>query len=287
MRVTNGIPLGCSRLLPVDTVNCVQTLKAEIEANARFGVDWTNLNDWSKISEADWRYTYWEPSWDFGLDDIGATATASISPEIIITLWHVVPLVIKPKPFIQARFGDATSNIKPQSVVDSLTCDAVADKYALEAGLDVGIGIKDVGTPDDLDLIGGITLIKEQDFGQFNLVPATAFGSCGPLCAGCLPRYKTNQQEYTTQAYASSADKVFDVATLTADAASPSAAANTTSREKGKKKNGVGVGVGIFFAVVVVLLLINAVALHYGHGVGRYAARVCTVDSVVLGLAPL
>jgi hypothetical protein len=29
MRVTNGIPLGCSRLLPVDTVNCVQTLKAE------------------------------------------------------------------------------------------------------------------------------------------------------------------------------------------------------------------------------------------------------------------
>jgi hypothetical protein len=28
MRVTNGIPLGCLLLLPVDTVNCVQTLKA-------------------------------------------------------------------------------------------------------------------------------------------------------------------------------------------------------------------------------------------------------------------
>jgi hypothetical protein len=27
-RVTNGIPLGSSLLLPVDTVNCVQTLKA-------------------------------------------------------------------------------------------------------------------------------------------------------------------------------------------------------------------------------------------------------------------
>jgi hypothetical protein len=27
-RVTNGIPLGCSLLLPVDTVNCVQALKA-------------------------------------------------------------------------------------------------------------------------------------------------------------------------------------------------------------------------------------------------------------------
>jgi hypothetical protein len=27
-RVTNGIPLGCSLILPVRTVNCVQTLKA-------------------------------------------------------------------------------------------------------------------------------------------------------------------------------------------------------------------------------------------------------------------
>jgi hypothetical protein len=27
-RVTNGIPLGCPRFLPVHTVNCVQTLKA-------------------------------------------------------------------------------------------------------------------------------------------------------------------------------------------------------------------------------------------------------------------
>jgi hypothetical protein len=27
--VTNGIPLGCPRFLPVHTVNCVQTLKAE------------------------------------------------------------------------------------------------------------------------------------------------------------------------------------------------------------------------------------------------------------------
>jgi hypothetical protein len=28
MRATNAIPLGCSRLLPVGTVNCAQTLKA-------------------------------------------------------------------------------------------------------------------------------------------------------------------------------------------------------------------------------------------------------------------
>jgi hypothetical protein len=32
MRATNGIPLGCPRFLPVDAVNCVQTLKA-VDAN--------------------------------------------------------------------------------------------------------------------------------------------------------------------------------------------------------------------------------------------------------------
>jgi hypothetical protein len=31
MRVTNDFPLGCSLLLPGDTVNCVQTLKAFLE----------------------------------------------------------------------------------------------------------------------------------------------------------------------------------------------------------------------------------------------------------------
>jgi hypothetical protein len=31
MRVTNAIPLGCSLLLPVGTVNSVQTLKAALE----------------------------------------------------------------------------------------------------------------------------------------------------------------------------------------------------------------------------------------------------------------
>jgi serine/threonine protein kinase len=30
MRVTNGIPLGSSLLLPVDTVNCVAPLKADV-----------------------------------------------------------------------------------------------------------------------------------------------------------------------------------------------------------------------------------------------------------------
>jgi hypothetical protein len=34
MRVTNGIPLGSPPLLPVGTVNCVQTLKATPTGNA-------------------------------------------------------------------------------------------------------------------------------------------------------------------------------------------------------------------------------------------------------------
>jgi hypothetical protein len=32
--VTNGIPLGCPLLLPVHTVNCIQTLKASFVGNA-------------------------------------------------------------------------------------------------------------------------------------------------------------------------------------------------------------------------------------------------------------
>jgi hypothetical protein len=36
MRVTNDIPLGCSFLLPVHTVNCVHTLKGR---QAQFAAD--------------------------------------------------------------------------------------------------------------------------------------------------------------------------------------------------------------------------------------------------------
>jgi hypothetical protein len=36
MRVTNGIPLGCSLLLPVHTINCVQTLKDRQVCRARW-----------------------------------------------------------------------------------------------------------------------------------------------------------------------------------------------------------------------------------------------------------
>jgi hypothetical protein len=36
MRVANAISLGCSLLLPVDTVNCVQTLKALVMDGCRY-----------------------------------------------------------------------------------------------------------------------------------------------------------------------------------------------------------------------------------------------------------
>lgn len=112
----------------------------------------------------------------------GATVTASISPEVIVTLWEVIPLVVKPKPYVSARFGRATEKITPEDVVDSLQCDRLADTYALEAGLDLGVGIKDIAVPDLVPFVGGVVLIKEKDFGQFPVVPATAFGQCGPLC---------------------------------------------------------------------------------------------------------
>ncbi len=39
MRVTDGIPLGCSPLLPVDKVKCVQTLKASHGGNIALYAD--------------------------------------------------------------------------------------------------------------------------------------------------------------------------------------------------------------------------------------------------------
>jgi hypothetical protein len=44
MRVINGIPLGCSLLLPVDTVNCVQKLKANALAAVLEESDATSAN---------------------------------------------------------------------------------------------------------------------------------------------------------------------------------------------------------------------------------------------------
>jgi hypothetical protein len=37
MRVTNGIPLGSFTLLPVDTVNCIATLKAKFDNSTDTG----------------------------------------------------------------------------------------------------------------------------------------------------------------------------------------------------------------------------------------------------------
>jgi hypothetical protein len=46
MRVNNGIPLGCSLLLPVATVNSIQTLKAPVELLLEVGTGITNLFGW-------------------------------------------------------------------------------------------------------------------------------------------------------------------------------------------------------------------------------------------------
>jgi hypothetical protein len=44
MRVTNGIPLGFPLLLPVGTVNCVQTLKVlRTEPTSQFQTHWREL----------------------------------------------------------------------------------------------------------------------------------------------------------------------------------------------------------------------------------------------------
>jgi hypothetical protein len=49
MRVTNGIPLRCSLVLPVDTANCVQTLKAHRVVGERTVVPAQHPPTWSKL----------------------------------------------------------------------------------------------------------------------------------------------------------------------------------------------------------------------------------------------
>lgn len=47
------------------------SMGAEMAAEGRFGVDWQKDQGWEKIADASWKFTYWEPAWDFGLDDEG------------------------------------------------------------------------------------------------------------------------------------------------------------------------------------------------------------------------
>ena len=54
-------------------IRATVSMGATMEADARFGVDWTDGNGWDKIAEANMEFTYWEPQWDFGIGEAGTT----------------------------------------------------------------------------------------------------------------------------------------------------------------------------------------------------------------------
>lgn len=245
VRVGVGMELNGAADINKDITANVE-LGASITASARFGADWSKSNDWTVINEADWSYDYWEPEWDFGISGSGATMYARVSPEVIVTFWEVIPLVVKPKPYIAMNFGAAVDTVKPASLVDNLNCDNKDDQYALVAGVDIGVGIKDIQVPDEVPVLGGIKLIGERDFGQFEVLAARGFEDCGPLCNGCLPRYKEEKQEYLRLAYAASANKRWD-------------AAAAPSQEQPDDGQGGGISGGAIAGIVIGVLV--AVAL--------------------------
>jgi len=171
----------------------------EAHAEARFGVDWSPELSWRKVQETDWNTSYWQPTWSAAGPN-NATIRASVSPEITMVVWEVVPLEIKPKIIVGAHFGpDAetlpakpaylglpqnkalsklpqlthhnTMSATPMAFADT-TCDA-GDMYAMFSEVRVGIGIEDVKIPQgtiplvdrELDLVGGV------DFGESVLLP--------------------------------------------------------------------------------------------------------------------
>jgi hypothetical protein len=212
----------------------------------------------------------WLPSWPAGEPPLNASVRASISPEVLLTVWGAVPLAVKPKLLVGMHFGGPASAVPehapwlgvPSNVAPSLLpplrhvmapstsaghvpfasgdrlC-ADGDEYALSSGLNLGVGIGDVRVPSTLSpLFGGadLTIVGGVDFAEASVVPEATFPACGQLCRGCLSDYARRATQLEREAFASSAD------------AAVAAAASPTADSSG--------GGGGWVAVVVVVLLL-------------------------------
>ena len=218
----------------------------ETSAEARFGVHWSDASGWQRVQHADWNHSYWLPAWG-GRSDLGnASIRASVSPEISMTVWGIVPLEVKPKivvgwhlgrsatmvpehpPYLGLPLHEAVSllpplhhQVRPPAVVadaSKATTGAAArcvhaDEYALSSGLNVGVGVGDVRIPAAvLPVAGGatsdLTVVGGVDFGEATLLPEATFPACGALCRGCLSDYVEHRQQYEAAAFATSANAV-------------------------------------------------------------------------------
>jgi hypothetical protein len=96
--VTNDIPLGCPLLLPVHTVNCVQTLKAQLATVLRvqgvatsaglFNPDHHAVGDWwrqSAIAEMQWRINVLKSGGDEDAAWMDASARLLVMSQLIAT----------------------------------------------------------------------------------------------------------------------------------------------------------------------------------------------------------
>ena len=170
--------------------SAIFTMGVQVEAEASFGVHWDAAGGWRKVQTADWNHTFWRPAWQFG--GANGSVRAAISPEIILSVWRVVPLEVKPKVIVGAHFGDAADAIPderpgidlPLAATSALfesgatplrnqlggdgggrrrslqaPADACAagEAYALSNAVNIGIGIEDVRLPTSvLDALPGV-----------------------------------------------------------------------------------------------------------------------------------
>ena len=183
----------------VDTdLTATFSVGAEAHGHARFGVDYGGIgNGWSKIMDTKFDFAYFKPVWSLKAQT--AKATMHLSPEIVVALWDAIPVVVKPKPFVSASFGEAATEVKAD-----LTC---GDAYAVSSGMDVGLGTDPLRVPTDIPVIGGTEFLPEADFGTQTAVPEMGFPECGPLCGGCFSAYVKHKAAYEREAHEHSADK--------------------------------------------------------------------------------
>jgi len=179
---------------------------AEIHGNATYGASWTAQNDWQIQSpQPNWDFKYWLPEWDDFNPNHGSVVV-TVVPDILVTMYEVVPILISPQVKIGASFGNETKNVHGSS---SLTCTASDEAYTLMYGLGLELGVGDIKLKLNGIIEGAdnVVFAHGRDFGVIDILNGFhAFpDSCGPLCSGCKTDYLKNKESYRQIALGDSA----------------------------------------------------------------------------------
>ena len=88
-------------------LNGEMNMGAQASIMGRFGVRWDTSNGWQTIQDRGWNFTYFLPEWEFESND--SQLRAYVSPEVVASVWSIVPVAVKPKPYVGVDFGPKPS----------------------------------------------------------------------------------------------------------------------------------------------------------------------------------